>query len=112
MVNHGLFLRDALEAVAWIDEDNYVFYKADGDLCLRLWDAGYRIVDVPGAFIEHFFDANEAVRLQNNETLEHDKKIYATRWKRLALLSTVTGNMGKVALAYEDPERTAEQHFS
>lgn len=112
MVNHGLFLRDALEAVAWVDEDNYIFYKADGDLCLRLWAAGYEIVDVPGAFIEHFFDANEAVRMQNNETLEHDKKIYAARWKRLALLSTGTGNMGKVAMAYEDPEHTAERYFS
>lgn len=112
MVNHGLFLRDALEEVSWVDEDNYAFYKADGDLCLRLWAAGYEISDVPGAFVEHFFDANEAVRLQNNETLEHDKKTYAARWKRLALLSTGTGNMGKVTLTYEDPERTAERYFS
>lgn len=112
MVNHGLFLRDALEDVAWVDEDSYAFYKADGDLCLRLWEAGYEITDAPGAFVEHFFDANEEVRLQNNATLEQDKKTYAARWRKLALLSRGAGNMGKIILEFDDPERTAERHFS
>lgn len=110
MVNHGLFLREALEQVNWIDEENYMFYKADGDLCLRLWDAGYEIVDAQGAFVEHYLDAEETVRLSNNETLEMDKKTYATRWK--ALLSSQANNqMGKVINLFEDPTRTAEMKF-
>ncbi len=111
MVNHGLFLRAALEEIGWADEENYLFYKADGDLCLRLWQAGYEIVDAPGAFVEHYLDPQEHVRLQNNETLEQDKKAYSARWKRLALLSRAKENMGKITLAFDDPAHTAESLF-
>lgn len=111
MVNHGLFLREALDEVGWVDEDNYAFYKADGDLCLRLWQAGYEIVDAPGAFVEHFLDEAEAVRLGNNATLEQDKKTYAKHWKKLALLSKLHDNMGRLTFAFEDPQHTAERHF-
>jgi GT2 family glycosyltransferase len=111
MVNHGLFLREALEEVNWADEENYVFYKADGDLCLRLWQAGYEIIDAPGAFVEHYLDANEAVRLQNNATLEQDKRTYAARWQRLAFISKAKQNMGRISLSFDDPGRTAELTF-
>lgn len=111
MVNHGLFLREALEEVGWADEENYAFYKADGDLCLRLWQAGYEIIDVPGAFVEHYLDDNEAVRLQNNATLEQDKRTYVTRWRRLAFFSKGKQNMGKLSLSFDDPVHTAELKF-
>lgn len=110
MVNHGLFLREALEGVGWADEENYVFYKADGDLCLRLWQAGYEIVDAPGAFVEHYLDANETVRLQNNGTLERDRRTYAERWSRLARPWN-SASMGKIHLSFSDPNRTAELKF-
>lgn len=111
MVNHGLFLREAMEQVGWADEENYAFYKADGDLCLRLWQAGYEIIDAPGAFVEHYLDADEKVRLQNNATLEQDKRAYAARWQRLALISKAKQNMGKINLSFDDPEHTAELKF-
>lgn len=53
MVNHGLFSREALAAVGYAEEDAYSFYKADSDLALKLWHAGYEIVDCPTAFVEH-----------------------------------------------------------
>ena len=53
-VNHGLFLRTALEEVGWIDEETYQFYHADGDLCLKLWHTGYSVVDCKTAFVEHY----------------------------------------------------------
>lgn len=67
MVNHGFFSRQALEKIGWADEESYRFYKADGDLSLRLWEAEYTIVDVPGAVVEHYVDPQEASRLENNE---------------------------------------------
>lgn len=111
MVNHGLFLREALEEVGWADEENYAFYKADGDLCLRLWQAGYEIIDAPEAFVEHYLDDNEAVRMQNNATLEQDKRTYAARWRRLAFFSKTKQNMGRISLPFNDPGRTAELKF-
>ena len=46
MVNHGLFLREAVERVGWIDDRRYDFYCADGDLALKIWHAGYEIVEL------------------------------------------------------------------
>lgn len=83
MVNHGLFAREALEAVGFIDEETYVFYKADGDLALRIWDAGFVIIDSPGSVVEHHMDEAEAVRQSNNETLARDRAAYARRWGHL-----------------------------
>lgn len=83
MVNHGLFLRSALERVGWIDEEPYIFYKADGDLCLKLWHGGYRIVDSPRSFVEHHVDEHEPVRQSNNSVLDHDRRCYLQRWQRL-----------------------------
>lgn len=111
MVNHGLFLRDALEEVGWVDEDRYTFYKADGDLCLRLWEAGYEIIDAPDAFVEHYFDEQENIRLQNNDTLAKDKAAYVTRWKHLTILSRLKAEMDKTFLPFQDPFHTAELKF-
>jgi GT2 family glycosyltransferase len=81
MVNHGLFLREALEAVRWVDEDRYTFYKADSDLCLKMWQAGYEIVECPGAFVEHYEGANREVRKENRQTLVRDRAAYRDRWR-------------------------------
>ena len=79
-VNHGLYLRDALEQVRFIDEDRYFFYHADGDLSLKLWDAGYSIVDSPSSFVEHYSHANSAVRASNFERQKKDWDAYAGAW--------------------------------
>lgn len=110
MVNHGFFSRQALEEVGWADEENYRFYKADGDLALRLWEAGFTIVDVPGAKVEHYVDPQEAARLENREDkiLQRDRDAYHRRWA--PLLSQKEGPE-KVRLAFLDPKQTAEKIF-
>ena len=80
MVNHGLFLRSALEAVGWVDEERYRFYKADGDLCLKIWQAGYEIVDCPNAYVEHYAHANPEVRASNQAVMWQDSQAYLKRW--------------------------------
>lgn len=80
MVNHGLFLRETLESIGWIDENSYAFYKADGDLSLRIWHSGNLIVDSPNSFVDHYLDEKELIRQQNNETLNLDRNTYNKRW--------------------------------
>jgi GT2 family glycosyltransferase len=53
MVNHGMYARSAMESVGWVEEDRYQFYKADGDLSLKMWEAGFEVADCPGAYVEH-----------------------------------------------------------
>jgi len=54
LINHRLFLREALEEVGWIDEDTFQFYCADSDLAVKLSLAGYQIVGCKSALVEHF----------------------------------------------------------
>ncbi len=80
MVNHGLFLREALERVGWIDDARYDFYCADSDLALKIWNAGYEIVACPDALLEHFEWADPSLREQNLSTLKVDWDKYTERW--------------------------------
>ncbi|SEH30145.1 glycosyltransferase family 2 protein [Magnetospirillum fulvum] len=83
MVNHGLFLKEALIDVAYAEEDFYSFYKADSDLALKLWHAGYEVVDCPESFVEHLLLPEEELRLENNETLIRDRELLVSRWSGL-----------------------------
>jgi glycosyltransferase involved in cell wall biosynthesis len=105
MVNHGLFAREALAAVGYANEEDYAFYKADGDLSLRIWDAGFEIIAATNSFVEHYLDEQEAVRQSNNATLEKDRAIYQLRWRHLA------GRPKRVVSAHNPGPQLAEQVF-
>lgn len=68
-VNHGLFLRSAMEEVGYCDE-SYHFYFSDTDLALKIKAAGYKIIASKTSFVEHFFEATPEIRASNND----DKK--------------------------------------
>jgi hypothetical protein len=80
MVNHGLFLAEAVREVGWIDEERYDFYCADGDLSLRLWQAGYEVERCEDAVVEHFERAGIKLREGNLSTAGSDWDKYVARW--------------------------------
>ena len=80
LVNHGMYLRSALAAIGWIEEEYYNFYHADGDLCLKLWAQGYEVIDCPTAFVEHFVHTNYRLRKGNNQAQQQDWQRYKERW--------------------------------
>ena len=84
-VNHGLYTHEALEKVNFIDADNIFFYHADGDLSLRMAEAGYPTIDSPDSFIEHYSDANTEVRATNMERQKQDWATYQKRWEYLGM---------------------------
>jgi GT2 family glycosyltransferase len=86
LVNHGLFLKKALEEVGYIDEDNYFFYHADSDLCLRIWEKGYQILESPDSYIEHYSHANVRVKLSNGLQSDKDWETFYSRWKEILIL--------------------------
>lgn len=79
-VNHGLYLREAVAKVNWIDENTYFFYHADGDLCLRMWENGYETVDSPDSYVEHYSHANQRIKVTNAERQKQDWAAYSQRW--------------------------------
>jgi GT2 family glycosyltransferase len=88
LLNHGFFLRQALEDVGYIDEDNYFFYHADSDLCLKLWRMGYQVIESPDSYIEHYSHANVFVRRTNNQRMQEDWQSFYYRWKDYLGLDT------------------------
>ncbi|NET84253.1 MAG: glycosyltransferase [Moorea sp. SIO1F2] len=111
-VNHGMYLKEALAAVDWADEERYIFYKADGDLCLKMWELNYEIVDCPGAYVEHYYDRNEAVRQTNNAVLDHDREAYLQRWEGIYYHRYKRDLRRRVTRFYEDKTRTADQFMN
>ncbi|MEW6696874.1 MAG: FkbM family methyltransferase [Bacillota bacterium] len=79
-VNHGMFLKQALEDVGYVDEETYLFYHADGDLCLKMWQQGYRCIDSPDSYVEHFNHANLPVRKSNYTMQPADWRNYLLKW--------------------------------
>lgn len=80
-VNHGLYLKEALESVGYADETSFAFYYADGDLCLRIVRAGYQVVPCNECFVEHYSHANETVRASNLLREQHDREAYLSKWR-------------------------------
>ena len=112
MVNHGFFLKEALEAVHYVDEDSYIFYKADGDLCLKMWQAGFEIVDCPTSFVEHYYDADEPVRRSNNAVLKQDRKAYKKKWAGIFYFKNGPNLKCKIYSEMQDENCTAEKNWS
>jgi GT2 family glycosyltransferase len=105
-VNHGLFAREALAAVGYIDEEAFGFYHADGDVALRMDAAGYPCVVSRDSYIEHLADANPVVRESNLRTQRRDWESYRERW----------GHLGEPArdweeTAYRDPTDTVHRYW-
>jgi len=69
--------------VKWFDEERYPFYHADGDLCLKIWEKGYRIVPCPSARVDHFVAPGEGMRKQNIQAARanEDWQKYLSRWE-------------------------------
>jgi GT2 family glycosyltransferase len=105
-VNHGLFRREAMASVGFADEEEFRFYHADGDLALRMADDGWRCLDAPGSFIEHFSHANLGQRAANLETQARDWAAYDRRWAHLGAPET-----SWIELSHDDPHRTAWCHW-
>ena len=112
MVNHGIFLKHALEEVNYADDNRYLFYKADSDLCLKMWQAGFEIVNCPSSFVEHYYDPSESVRLSNNTLLKQDRKAYKKRWQGIYYFSNESNLKGKIYSKLQDRNHTAEKNWA
>jgi glycosyltransferase involved in cell wall biosynthesis len=105
-VNHGLYLREAMEAIGFADEDSYHFYHADGDICLRMDDMGYKCIDSPLSYVEHRSEANLLVRATNNKHQKEDWSAYAKRWAKLE-----KPQEDWLEKSFNDPGNTAERYW-
>ncbi|MFH6999045.1 glycosyltransferase family 2 protein [Flavobacterium sp. FlaQc-57] len=52
-INHGFYNKEALEDVNYIEENEFNFYCADGDLIMRLNDKGWKTIPLEDSFANH-----------------------------------------------------------
>jgi len=109
-VNHGLFLKKALEEAGFLDEETYSFYHGDGDICLKIWEKGYKVIDSNKSFVEHFFHANHKLRKSNSNKQQKDWENYLKKWSgKYYLKGRDTGDWIKIS--YIDKGKTANKFF-
>ncbi|MBA2687955.1 MAG: glycosyltransferase [Gemmatimonadaceae bacterium] len=106
-VNHGMYLRSALEEVGFIDEETFHFYHADGDLSLKLWQRGYVCEESPQSFVEHYTHANMAVRATNFERQKQDWNAYLNKWRGIFYDPSDTDTGSWISVEYADTSNTA-----
>jgi len=103
-VNHGMYLREAFEDVGWIDENNYRFYHADGDLCLKMWQKGYETIESPDSYVEHSVHISKKVRRSNPNKDDWEK--YLEKWKGIFYYPEEENIGGWIEKEYIDPYHT------
>lgn len=108
-VNHGILVKEALASVGYLDEKTYSFYCADGDVGLRMWQAGFKIIDAPGAIVEHFEDVSPDIRKDNYALVEQDWAAYLKRWDGI-FVDVANPNPGQWVRS-ETPVREAAHLF-
>jgi glycosyltransferase involved in cell wall biosynthesis len=53
ILNHGFYVKEALESVGYLDEINYNFYCADGDVIIRMNNSGWKSIALDDCFAVH-----------------------------------------------------------
>jgi len=108
-VNHGMYLNQAIMDVKYIDENNYTFYYADGDLCLKLWQNGYSVIDSPDSYIEHYAHANRVV--QKGDSINHKKnwENYLKKWEGIFYHQEKPIKGSSKEKSFVDPTKTWEK---
>ncbi len=79
LMNYGLLRRTSFNEVRGLDED-YQFYCADSDLCLKLYQNGKTLIPLPCSLVKH----NNILDNQKKANLRYsnlDIKLYSERWK-------------------------------
>src|SRR4051794_72402 len=105
-VNHGLYRRAALEEVGFVDEDVIAFYYGDGDLALRIHEAGWTAVDSQDSYVEHYSHANFGLRAGNMTREAADRAAYAERWGHLG-----RATQDWIMRDFDDPHRTVQRYW-
>ncbi|MDD5570027.1 MAG: glycosyltransferase [Bacteroidales bacterium] len=85
LINHGIFAKKALEDVNYINENDFKFYYADADLCLRIFQKGYRIIVSQDSYIEHYSHAAFNIRKKNSLNAGNDKIAFEKKWNNVIL---------------------------
>lgn len=79
-VNHGFYVRGALESVGWLEEESLRFYFADGDVCLKMAEMGYEIIKSDNSYVEHFEGPKQKASHLADPLVTSEWQKYLQKW--------------------------------
>lgn len=110
-LNHGIYVKSALQAIDYADETHFTFYAADADLCFKLLHAGYEIIPCPTALMLHC--EQHPMRQMNtpSDRWVEDVTALVNKWKGILIpqdAKVVAGQTETIAITYVDPDNLAQ----
>lgn len=82
-LNHGIYLKEALEAVGYADEESYSFYAADVDLSFKLHHAGMPIIMASNSFLEHYNHVSKDYKDNNYSKRDQEEAVLVQKWSAI-----------------------------
>jgi len=113
-LNHGMYLRSALEKVGFADEETYQFYRGDVDIIFKLINIGYTISPAYNSYIDHYSHANVSNRASNLIISKKDNENFIKKWKEMGTnILSLDWNRGDEVInqIYHDPAKTVKLYY-
>jgi len=113
-LNHGLYLRSALEEIGFADEETYQFYCGDVDIMFNLITHNYIIKPSENSFVEHYSHANISNRATNLILIKQDKENFLLKWRKAEnYIANVNWDIGeeKIYRTYCDQHHTVKAYY-
>ncbi len=106
-INHGIYTKEALETVGYINDKDYQFYCADGDLSLKIWMKKYEIIESEKCFVEHHAHAPSRMSHSSKKQYQKDLKNSRLNWAKLIEQTNKLGEWKYVSII--DKNNTVSQ---
>ncbi|MCU0481504.1 MAG: hypothetical protein MUE54_09860, partial [Anaerolineae bacterium] len=111
LLNHGIYLKDAFQAVGYADDVTYEFYASDSDICLKMIHAGYEVLPCPTALMLHC--PNHPTRYMTTSSAQWVKDITAmlNKWRGIFVDDKMTVEdiiVVNLLITYVDPHNLAQ----
>jgi GT2 family glycosyltransferase/glycosyltransferase involved in cell wall biosynthesis len=84
-INFGLVSRKAFEKIIGFDE-KFKFYWADVDLCMRIWEAGYKIEVSPLSLVDHNNITDRLKQENSGDRYFEDTSYFFNKWIKRTML--------------------------
>ena len=82
-LNHGIYLKKALEHVGYADETTYSFYAADVDLSFKLHEAGFPIIMANNSYLEHHNHVSKDYKDDNYSKRDREEEALLKKWSKV-----------------------------
>ncbi|NLK91828.1 MAG: glycosyltransferase [Bacteroidales bacterium] len=82
-LNHGIYLKKALEEVGYADEITYSFYAGDVDLSFKLHEAGLPIIMADNSYLEHYNHVSKEYKNANISKRDKEEDALRSKWSKV-----------------------------